>query len=837
MRSPVPVARSPPSKGNDVVGYRSHNVRTTLHHDGAHQAVNRPQPQVRGKAPIFYSHPNSINTSGTPKADYSSECKNNSLVPVANQKGGTLGWDRRSRQTEQPVKPPPHHLQDNSTSNRSRPVVQESRVANLAPTRQRMRRPIVTTFPSAPTVKVSPKTDGHSKPSQPQPQHQVKPVSQKLKPPKASTLRFRQHRALTSTLACKQKPTEPSIPKNIEPEPIGSDVPRTTRFSQTKPTFPANPQPAANTSSVTKPTNVSSTSNKESRKGQALLKQKPSDDNQSANEAPKKIVPFQPNFGKKANDDKTEKEDDIDDSIFNCPTSPLIHMSESCVPLIQRALKSAAPTVAQGPVGRYSPDMIMSDDELKPMQSKDVSNGKWVSSLPSQPFRPSFAPTPKPKTGKLSMAKDGQRKAVRRPRRKSTQSQKKVEYLFPPTSPVPALQMRQPRPIQSVKTLPQTLPIQAPKTSNKTHSTRLKQPPKGARPLVLLDTISLSPEKGTLPQKGKEQGNDSTNKPKSQSPSYVHLSEQRELIDLKVNKGGSNIAKSKPTGGLNKAFKEPKRKTASVAVPEPESNSSAGSLENALKVLGEKDNISCEDVKEMKNKRQKRKLSDSSKQISEKERVGKRAKVTFETDKKEVQEINVNPDGLELFDSLQKSSTSAGDTAKTNGSTTNKQVKSSASLNLAETPEKQPPEKTITIPISYLEPAPRSNNGVVFLIDGVTAGSCISIFRKRKTIAECFVTKKIKQKKKNSSDSVTFHVNPSVGHQLTYFCARHVARWKLAPPGSVQDENARTQHKVFVVTKDPRFSMLIKSLKADGVDAALVKELPNVRTLLESLVK
>merc|ERR1719419_736276 len=333
-------------------------------------------------------------------------------------------------------------------------------------------------------------------------------------------------------------------------------------------------------------------------------------------------------------------------------------MSESCVPLIQRALKSAAPTVAQGPVGRYSPDMIMSDDELNPMQSKNVSNSKWVSSLPSQPFRPSFAPTPKPKTGNLSIAKDGQRKAVRRPRRKPTQSQKKVEYLFPPTSPVPALQIRQPRPIQSVKTLPQTRPIQSPKTSQQTHSTRSKQPPKGARPLVLLDTISQSPEKATLPQRGmKEQGNDSTNKPKSQSPNYVHLSEQRELIELKLNKGESNKAKGNPAGGLDKAFKEPKRKTASVAVPEPESNSSAGSLENALKVLGEKDNIPCEDAKEIKNKRQKRKLSDSSKQVSEKERVGKRAKVTFETNKKEVQEINVNPDGLELFDSLHKSST------------------------------------------------------------------------------------------------------------------------------------------------------------------------------------
>jgi len=47
----------------------------------------------------------------------------------------------------------------------------------------------------------------------------------------------------------------------------------------------------------------------------------------------------------------------------------------------------------------------------------------------------------------------------------------------------------------------------------------------------------------------------------------------------------------------------------------------------------------------------------------------------------------------------------------------------------------------------------------------------------------------------------------------------------------------RKTHKVYVLTQDPRFSMLLQSLKADGVDVGLIKELANLDTLLESLLK
>merc|ERR1712060_139240 len=69
------------------------------------------------------------------------------------------------------------------------------------------------------------------------------------------------------------------------------------------------------------------------------------------------------------------------------------------------------------------------------------------------------------------------------------------------------------------------------------------------------------------------------------------------------------------------------------------------------------------------------------------------------------------------------------------------QHKNIAFVNLVEDPENSPPA---------VEEPPRSNNGVIFLIDGATAGNCISTFRKKKMLAEVFVTKKMKMKKKRA---------------------------------------------------------------------------------------
>jgi len=139
-------------------------------------------------------------------------------------------------------------------------------------------------------------------------------------------------------------------------------------------------------------------------------------------------------------------------------------------------------------------------------------------------------------------------------------------------------------------------------------------------------------------------------------------------------------------------------------------------------------------------------------------------------------------------------------------------------------------------PTISLGPLPRSNNGVIFLVDGATAINCLSTFRKMKTLADCFVTKKVKQKKKGLSEYVNYHVHPSVGHKLTYFCARHTDRWKC-PPAPKHNPKNRSGHKIFVISKDPRFSMLIKSLKADGVDVTLVDELSKIKGVIESELK
>merc|ERR1711920_824832 len=182
-----------------------------------------------------------------------------------------------------------------------------------------------------------------------------------------------------------------------------------------------------------------------------------------------------------------------------------------------------------------------------------------------------------------------------------------------------------------------------------------------------------------------------------------------------------------------------------------------------------------------------------------------------------------------LFGSLQEKTAQEGENGSVSMNGTQgrlnqtTQLKNIDCVNLVEDKENSPPAPAV-------EESPRSNNGVIFLIDGATAGNCISTFRKKKMLAEVFVTKKMKMKKK--SEHLHFHINPSIGHQLTYFAARHVARWKRKPP-----KGGRKEHKVYVITKDHRFNLLSKALKAEKVDVTFLEELSGLKALLDSIAK
>jgi len=796
MRPTVPVSRSPLSKNSEPTGYGGHKTRI-FPRGGARPSTNRPDS--RDQAPL-HSHHSKLPSRQTSKVSSITECKNNSVMSRYHKKEGPHEWDMRSRPKEQDVRPCPQHVQDAPRSKR-KPKQESIPGGGLAHTKECVLQPNVTTYTSAQPAKVSKK------------QNTVKNESSKgLSPAKVKV----QSQAEGLSLPNDRKASSSSSPKveklvvetDSKPDKTNvADKPKSLSLdSGEKPSSPILKNsivaPSKNSKSVTHSpasTNESSNDKQNGKSNESSVHVG------SRNKEPTDVVPLRPNFGNRST--KKAKKDDFEEDMFNCPTSPLIHMSESCVPLIQRALKSAAPTIDHNnDLGRYSPDMSMSGDEANSSHNGSESKDPWTSPLPSEPLRPNFTSASQ-KTLSTSMAADGQRKAVRRPRRRSDHPSKHVEYLFPPTSPVPALNMR-PQRLDNVSVV------------------KLKQPLVGARPLVLLDSISQSPPEASSDTGLKEVVKSRTNKPKFSTTSYVHLSEQQQAINQKGDKCRSGLDNSELSSRVAQPVSESEQKSVLSSV--------AGGLENALKTLEKASNIQQES-KGGNSKRPKRKLSGSSKQLHGGDKAVKRLKVSSKSEQMEL-DFKLNPVALDLFGSLPNSR--SNDSSKPKDSTSllrNDQAKVALS-SIARDLEQLSQGDSPTIRKRKKDPPPRSNNGVVFLIDGVTAGSCISLFKKKKAIAECFVTKKLRQKKNSSPESVAYHVHPSVGHQLTYFCARHVARWKLPTP-YVGDAKGRSEYKVFVITKDSRFSMLMMSLKEDGVDVALVKDLSNLRTLLDSLVK
>jgi len=533
---------------------------------------------------------------------------------------------------------------------------------------------------------------------------------------------------------------------------------------------------------------------------------------------PKKLIPFRPNFGQSV---ASESEDeDLDDEIFECPTSPLIHMSESAVPLIQQALKS---TAKLSDVMQFSPEINNSNKGKKLAALKEQEKSTWRSSIPSEPFRPSFLPDSSATKGKPPKTKDGKRKAVRRPKNKANSSTDPVEFLFPPTSPIPALQARR------------SLSHEIDKVMNE--SLKKTKPTSGVRPLVVLAASIQSPNKGSSEDRAKESICNEASKPKTNTQSYTHLSEHKKANHK--DKDPQIHLKMETEQEMTISLKELQKDQTQIMdlAHKHSSNSSVGELQKALRTSGKKDTNRSEKPTFENPINLKRKRTSSTEPASREGRQGKRLKFTKKVGELEPPEFRMNPVAVDLFGSLPKPDSSPHEAVESNlthSSLEDHKVK--VELKQSQKEKRRPVVKSDLVDTSSVDPPPRSNNGLVFLIDGVTAASCIPIFTKRKIRAECFVTRKFKIKKRHTSKGVAFHVHPSVGHQLTYFCARHVTRWKCAPVPMV-DAKIRNAHKIFLISKDARFSMLIQSLKADGLDVAVVKERQNLKTLLNFELK
>jgi len=556
---------------------------------------------------------------------------------------------------------------------------------------------------------------------------------------------------------------------------------------------------------------------------------------------------FRPSFGKSSKLD-IEDEDNIKD-IFSCPTSPLIHMSESSVPLIQKALKSAAQrsgmdTKEYTREGSYSPEIDWTGDvrmdKSSSKEEKGSSKTESWNSLPSSapaPLRPSFKAVSQSSESNqaINQTAQGQRKAVRRPKRKTEEPDKEKANKAPP-------KLKQ-----------------------------VKNAPRGARPLVLLGSLQDGPTKREAGSK--KHSSDNSNKSKPIESAYVHLSEKQGKAKAKLKEDGevttpdldsvynsewlntNSAATSKSTRKEAKRRKKARNQAKNqrhtikrlqlkrniILVPEianrspspPKNIITAGGLESALKAIGEAGTIlqpseaenrqpSNSSGGEKTNKRKRRDSSLSGDPLAA-QRSAKRQKASDQGDSN----FKVNPVAMGLFGSLQEKTAQKGESGSVSMNGTQgrynqaTQHKNIAFVNLVEDPENSPPA---------VEEPPRSNNGVIFLIDGATAGNCISTFRKKKMLADVFVTKKMKMKKK--SEHLNFHINPSIGHQLTYFAARHVARWKRKPP-----KGGRKEHKVYVITKDHRFNLLSKALKAEKVDVTFLEELSGLKALLDSIAK